>query len=151
MKSKRIEFTNEGYIEIQQQLRVWEKKRENAVEELATARAMGDLSENAAYTAARRKLSGIDYQIRRHKMLVKNGVVVEKPIDAVGLGSLVTINDGTGEKTYTIVGTAESDLASGRLSQFSPIGRSLMGKKAGETVRVRIPAGERSITIITIA
>lgn len=151
MKSKRIEFTNEGYIEIQQQLRDWEKKREDAVKELATARAMGDLSENAAYTAARRKLSGIDYQIRRLKMLIKNGVVIEKPTDKIGLGSIVTIDDGTGPKQYTIVGTVESDLASGRLSQFSPIGKSLMGKKPGETVTVRIPAGEKSIQVIAIS
>lgn len=150
-KPQAVEFTKQGFEKIHQELSEWETKREAAVKDLATARAMGDLSENAAYTAARRRLSGVDYQIRRLKMLVRTGVVVEAPEGEVGLGSTVAVKTETGEQTYTIVGGQESDILNGKLSQFSPIGKALMGKKEGQTAIARTPVGEKHLTILRIS
>ncbi len=149
-KPQAVEFTRSGFEKIQQELGEWEAKREAAVKDLASARAMGDLSENAAYTAARRRLSGVDYQIRRLKMLVRTGVVVEAPEGEVGLGSTVTVQTDSGEQTYTIVGGQESDILNGKLSQFSPIGKALMGKKEGQSAVARTPVGEKQLTVIRI-
>jgi transcription elongation factor GreA len=149
-KPQAVEFTRAGFEKIQQELSEWEAKREAAVKDLATARTMGDLSENAAYTAARRRLSAVDYQIRRLKMLVRTGVIVEPPKGEVGIGSIVTVQTDSGEQTYTIVGGQESDILNGKLSQFSPIGKALMGKKEGQITIARTPIGEKQLTVLRI-
>ena len=145
-----IDVTEAGFKQLQQELKEWESKREGAVKELAIARAMGDLSENAAYTAARRKLNGVDYQVRRLKRVLAQARVIAKPTNGIGLGSFVTYTLNGIKCSYEIVGSVESDITNGKLSQFSPIGKALMGKNAGTEITAMTPSGKKAIKILTV-
>lgn len=152
MSTKRyIDFTKAGYDALKKKYEELQKERKAAVENLAIARAMGDLSENAAYTAARRKLSSVDYQIRSASRMLAQARIIEAPTNgSIGLGSTVTIQNQQGEQTFQIVGTAESDLHAGKLSQFSPLGKALMGKHTGAHITVYAPAGRMEYDVIHV-
>jgi transcription elongation factor GreA len=146
-----VQVTAAGLEQLKKDLIDWEAKRTVAVKELATARAMGDLSENAAYTAARRKLNGVDYQVRRLKRIIPNAQVIEKPEKGIGLGSTVECLFNGKTVTYSIVGGVESDLMTGKLSQFSPVGKALMGHDEGETVEVTTPGGVSKVEVVKVS
>ncbi|MEN9327809.1 MAG: transcription elongation factor GreA [Candidatus Parcubacteria bacterium] len=150
-KEKKIHFTRDGLEKIQKEHDLLVHQRKDAVTNLSIARAMGDLSENAAYTAARRKLSTMDGQIRRLAQVIRNAEIVEVNFKGfVELGCSVTISDGKTERTFMIVGGYESDIVNNKLSQFSPIGKAVMGKKKGEQVIVLAPAGVIKYTITDV-
>lgn len=152
MKNPSIPFTKEGYAKIQKEYDDLQTTRKDAVVELARARDMGDRSENAAYKVARQRLSSIDSRIRHLGRLLRFGKIVEPPkTGEVGIGSTVVIDDGTSQKTFTIVGSYESDISNGKLSCYSPIGKALMGKKVYDEIRVFVPAGELRYKITSIA
>ena len=151
-KPPNIQFTKQGFEKVQKEYEELQKQREQAVKELATASAMGDRSENAAYKVARQKLGAIDRQIRHTSMLVRFGKVVEREFTGkVDIGCMVKVYDGKSERLYTIVGGYESDIMHGKLSCFSPIGKSLMGKQVGEQVKVHVPVGELTLNIIDVS
>ena len=151
MRDPQIPFTKEGYEKIQKEYDELHVTRKDAVIELARARDMGDRSENAAYKVARQRLSSIDSRIRHLGRLLRFGKIVEPPkTEEVGIGSTVVIDDGMSHKTYTIVGSYESDIPNGKLSCYSPIGKALMGKKLHEEIRVLAPAGQLRYRIISI-
>jgi transcription elongation factor GreA len=146
------QFTKAGYEALQKEQAELLAKRPEAVEDLRKAREMGDLSENGYYKAARAKLSEIDSRLRHLKHLLHFGKIIEPQSgDRVTFGSKVTINDGRQDRTFTIVGKEESDPMQGKLSEASPIGKALMGKKAGDTVEVDIPAGKVTYKIVKIS
>jgi transcription elongation factor GreA len=112
---------------------------------------MGDLSENAAYKAARMELSAIDRQIRRLTYLLRYGVIVEKHGSAeVDFGSRVTLDNGKTKMTFDLVGGYESDPKQEKLSVFSPIGKAILHKHVGDAVTVHAPVGEINYTIVEI-
>ena len=151
-KPPKIQFTKEGYAKVQKEHDELKEKRKIAVQELATASAMGDRSENAAYKVGRQKLSGIDRQIRHTAMLLRFGVVTEREFTGkVDIGCNATIDNGKETKEYSIVGGYESDLATGKISCFSPIGKALMHKKVDDIVHVPVPAGTLVLTIKEVA
>ena len=126
-------------------------KRPAAVTDLAKARNMGDLSENGYYKAARFKLSDIDRRLRQLKHMLRYAKIAEKSQSSVvEVGSTVIVTDGSTEKTYHIVGGHESNPKEQKLSHYSPIGKALLGKKAGDTITISIPAGDITLTIKTI-
>lgn len=148
---KKIQFTKEGYENVKKEHAQLTAQRVGAVQELSTARDMGDRSENAAYKSARWKLSSIDKRLRHLKNLIKYGEIVEKEFNGkADIGSHVTLSDGKDTHEYTLVGGFESDIMKGKLSINSPIGKALMGKKAGETIIVNIPSGMAAYKIIDI-
>lgn len=148
---KKIEFTQEGLNKVQQEIEELNKKRPDVLDRLHTARQQGDLSENGAYKAARAELSGLDSRLRHLTHLVENAVVFEKTSsDTVGIGNTVVVKQGDKEYSYTIVGGYESNPLEGKISTYSPIGKALVGKKAGDTVDVEVPAGKISYTILSI-
>ncbi|MFQ5663629.1 MAG: GreA/GreB family elongation factor [Terriglobia bacterium] len=123
--------------------------------ELARARALGDLNENAEYKFAkeRQHLVGMRLQQLRKRVADLSLINLAKiPRDRVGYGSRVTLVDTErgGEVNYQLVTSEESDISQGLLSTTSPIGRALMGKPAGEVVRVETPAGARSFEIVRL-
>jgi transcription elongation factor GreB len=129
-------------------------ERPRIVQEVADAAAQGDRSENAEYIYGKKKLREID---RRMHFLTKRleKVVVVDPAeqrgDKVFFGATVEVEEETGaRRTYQIVGEDESDSGAGRISWRSPVGRSLLGKRAGDVVVVRRPAGETEIEIVAI-
>lgn len=149
---KPILFTKDGYEKKLAELKLLQEKRIPAVAELQFARDQGDRSENGAYKAARWKLSGIDSQIRRINAILRTAQVVAKPSDSkIGLGSEIQVIWNEEKKNFTIVGQEESDLSQGRISQFSPIGKALIGKEAGQTIDILVPAGKQVIEIVTVA
>lgn len=153
----KYELSKSGYEKLLIERNKLDKDRELAAEDLAKARAMGDLSENGYYKAARAKLSSIDSRIRRVNLLLKYAVVIEKKgNDKVEFGSKVTVemNDPTTLKLrrtrFEIVGREESNPRERKISNASPIGKALIGKSKGDKVKVKIPAGEVEYEVIGI-
>ena len=133
-----IVFTKSGYSSLQPKLDELFKKRERVLIELQRAREQGDLSENGAYKAARFELGDTDRAIRTLQHQIKYGKAVEPPKDGtIGVGSTVRLVRSDGKEfNYTIVGTYEADPMNGKISIESPMGKTLMGKKAGDEVIV---------------
>lgn len=151
MIKEKIEFSREGYEKLEKDLDALTERRKEAVVNLRTAREMGDLSENAAYKAARWELSAVDRQMRRVSYLLKMGKVVETRNEGiVDFGRRITLNDGKKEIIFTLVGSFESDPSVDKLSIASPVGRAIMGKKRGEKVEVITPSGYIHYTIVNI-
>ncbi len=142
-KIKRIPVTQEGYERLVSDLKALKESRPKAVETLSDARKMGDLSENGLYTAAKMRLRGIDSQIFRLNIQIKLAdIIKENKNDVVGLGSRVEVSDGQNIRTFYIVGDYEADPKNNKISSRSPIGRSLIGKKMGDSVEVSVPSGK---------
>ena len=123
--------------------------------EIAKARAHGDLSENAEYHAAKERQGMVNARLGQLRARLRELSMVDMsriPRDRVGLGSSVTVLDLQKEEeiTYQLVTSEEADVAKGRISTTSPIGRGLIGKKVGETVKVQIPGGIRDMEIIQL-
>lgn len=150
-KPQPIQFTQAGYTEIEKKYELLKTQRAAAVNELTTASALGDRSENAAYKVARQKLNAVDRELRHLSFLIRYGIVVAPTThNQVELGTQVTVQQNSTQKTYLIVGGYESDIHAGKISCFSPIGKALMGKKKGEIVEVITPNGKIQLHILSI-
>ncbi|CAH2717239.1 MULTISPECIES: transcription elongation factor GreA [Neobacillus] len=130
-------------------------KRKEVVERIKIARSFGDLSENSEYDSAKEEQAFVEGRITTLENMVRNAkIIAESEIvgDSVILGRSVTfveLPDGD-EETYTIVGSAEADPFEGKISNDSPIAKSLLGKKVGDQVSVQTPGGEMSVRIVNI-
>jgi len=150
-KEANIPFTKEGYQKLLEEREKLLAERPIAVEHLRKAREMGDLSENGYYKASRAKLSFLDAQLRRSERLVKLGIIVESTgNETADIGNTVTINDGTKDFNFTIVGGYESDPLHHTISHVSPIGKALLGKKEHDIITVHAPAGDKTYTVVKI-
>ncbi len=123
--------------------------------ELERARALGDLRENAEYQAAKERKDYLMARLGQMKKRLADASMLnlEKiPHDEIAFGSKVTLKDlqRDAEVVYTLVSAEESDVSQGKISVSSPIGRSLMGKKRGDTVEVKTPAGVREFEILNL-
>ncbi|RJQ37860.1 transcription elongation factor GreA [Candidatus Microgenomates bacterium] len=144
-------FTKEGFENLKIEYKTILDSRKEAIEAVSRARELGDLSENGFYKSAKAKLSSIHFNLRRLNFLIKNALVAEKPLTGiVGVTSKVTISDGENFKNYTIVGKYESDPFENKISNESPIGKALIGKREGESFKVATPKGEVIYKIIKI-
>jgi transcription elongation factor GreA len=129
--------------------------RNELPKEIQRARAHGDLSENAEYHAAKERQRLVEARLAQLKQRLRNLSMVDLsriPRDRVGLGSTVVVLDlrRQEEITYKLVTSEEADAASGRISTSSPIGRGLLGKTVGDTVRIEIPGGVRELEILEL-
>jgi transcription elongation factor GreA len=129
--------------------------RNELPKEILKARAHGDLSENAEYHAAKERQRLVDARLAQLKQRLRELSMVDLsriPRDRVGLGSTVVVLDldRQEEITYKLVTSEEADVASGRISTSSPIGRGLLGKAVGDTVRIEIPGGVRELEILEL-
>jgi len=123
--------------------------------EIAKARAHGDLSENAEYHAAKERQGMVNARLGQLRARLRELSMIDFsriPRDRVGLGSSVTVLDlDKDEKlTYKLVTSEEADVAKGRISTTSPIGKGLLGKQVGDTVKVTIPGGVREMEIVEL-
>jgi transcription elongation factor GreB len=129
-------------------------ERPRVVQEVADAAAQGDRSENAEYIYGKKKLREIDRRMHFLTKRLEKAVVVdpaEQRGEKIFFGATVEVEEESGARhTYQIVGEDEIDSAVGRISWRSPVGRALLGKRAGDVVIVRRPAGEVEIEIITV-
>ncbi|WP_071460216.1 transcription elongation factor GreA [Bacillus massilinigeriensis] len=130
-------------------------KRKEVVERIKIARSFGDLSENSEYDSAKEEQAFVEGRITTLENMIRNAKIIAEDdlkSDSVTLGVSVTfveLPDGD-EETYTIVGSAEADPFEGKISNDSPIAKSLMGKKVGDQVAVQTPGGEMNVRITSI-
>ncbi len=151
-KQKALVFTQEGYENLQKEQAALLVKRKDVIETLKKAREMGDLSENGLYKAARFELGDTDRKLRRAKIMLKQATIVTKNTsDSVGIGSVVSISVDGKEYAYTIVGDFEADPGNKKISQNSPIGRALMGRKVGDRISFSAPSGNIVYTLLKIS
>ncbi len=146
-------LTPEGLKKIRKEL-VWrkgEKRREIAVR-LAAAVEKGDLTENAEYTTAKEEQMFNEGKIQELEVLLRSVEVIEShPSDGiVAVGSKVTVLINHQKQIYQLVGSPEADPTSGKISYESPIGQILIGKRAGETIKVQAPRGKIKYKIIKV-
>lgn len=158
MNPKKIYLTPKGLEDLKNEHNsLTNTKRPEIVTRLAAAREMGDLSENAEYTAAREELAFIDGRIDELEMLLKQAVVIENGNhpngDTVDLGSQVTIKIANRDKNeiFTLVGEWEADPAEKKISHESPLGKALLGKTIGDEIEVEAPAGKMIYKVISIS
>lgn len=131
-------------------------KRPALAKQLKEAIAQGDLSENADYSDAKEQQAFLEGRIQYLENLLRNATIIEEDRDETPLeiqvGAEVTIeSDGDSEETYRIVGAAEADPRNGRISNESPMGAALLGRRKGDRVRVQTPGGEWEVRIKKIA
>lgn len=142
-------LSSEAVAELRAEAERLEKvSRPRAVSDLTRAREMGDLSENAAYTEAKGRLFGIDRRLAEIRDRLKNAVVIQKGAAEDGsarLGATVRVRVNGKEKEYELTGAAETNPLSGRVSHHSPLGAALMGRKAGEVIKVQAANGKEVI------
>lgn len=128
-------------------------RRKKVAENLEYAKKLGDLSENAEYHEARQEQAEIEDRINYLEGVLKNAIITDGYHgEGVGIGSTIKIKkDGESEaKTYKIVGSEEADMLQGKLSNLSPLGSALIGKKKGDSVTVNTPKGKINYSIINI-
>lgn len=143
-----LNFTKEGWENFKKEQDELTKKRPEAVARMAEMRAQGDLSENAGYHAAKQTVASIDRRLRELKIYLRFGKIIESNNKGyVDLGSTVTVSDGAEDMEFMIVGPTEANPLDGKLSNKSPIGSALMGKRVGEKVEIKVPAGTVNYTI----
>ena len=151
--AEEVLLTKEGKEELEKRLDYLKvTKRAEITERIKTAREFGDLSENAEYDAAKNEQAMIEGEILEIEDKLKRAVIIKDTASKKGqvsLGSKVDfIDEEIGELlTYEIVGTTEADVEQGRISNESPIGNALLGRKAGDTVRVVVPSGITTLII----
>ncbi len=152
----RFPITREGYNRLRTELqRLEREERPRVIQAIAEAREHGDISENAEFEAAKERQALVEGKINDlHSKLGQCEIVEvsEGSVDRVIFGSTVDLEDlDTGEEArYRLVGPYEADLAQGTISVTSPIGQALIGKEAGDDVRVQTPGGVKNLEILDI-
>ncbi len=155
MADKPVHLTPEGREKLQKELDfLISVKRPEVAEAIHSAKEEGDISENSAYDAAKEQQAFVEGRILQIEQMLKNAAIIETHAwtGVVVLGSKITVVEkgSRDEEDYQIVGPAEADPAKGRISNESPVGRALMGKKKGDQVIVKTPAGERQLKLIQV-
>ena len=150
--NKKFSLTKEGVEELTKELEQLIAERGPVAEKIKTAREFGDLSENAEYQSARQDQERLETRIAEVEHILNNVEIIAKPKgdSKVQLGSTVTLKNGT-TKTFQVVGTVEADPLSGKISDESPIGQALLGKKLGEEVEIKTPAETATYKITDIS
>lgn len=147
-------ITKIGKQELEAELAELIAQRKEIAEEVATAREFGDLRENSEYDAARKKQGLAESRISEIENILQNAVIIGSGDDGkIGLGSSVSLKNIENDKVvkYAIVGAVEANPLEGKISNESPIGIQLMGKKLGENVEITTPKGVTKYEVIEIA
>jgi transcription elongation factor GreA len=156
-KGKQMLYTQQGYQELVDELQYLKiEKREKIKNDIAVARSFGDLSENSEYDEARNEQAKNEARIKELEELLENAVILdESSIDTsvVSLGSNVKVynNAMAMEMTYDLVGSNEANPMEGKISDQSPIGAALIGKRAGDEIEVEVPNGTVSMKILEVS
>ena len=152
MNTKPVYLTAEGLEKLKAELNeLIAVDRPRVAARIHEAKLDGDLSENAEYEDAKQEQSFLEGRIATLELQLRNAAVIEKSNgDSVGIGSKVVIKGADGEETFTIVGSAEAAPRDGRISNESPVGAALMGRKKGDKVTVNAPAGPIEYTLVRI-
>lgn len=149
---KKFLLTREGVTELEQEVAGLIAERGPVADSIKTAREFGDLSENAEYQSARQAQEKLEARISEIEHILQNVEVIAKPKgdSKVQIGSTVTLKNGV-TKTFQVVGTVEADPLNGKISDESPIGQALLGKKLGDQVEIVTPAETSTYKITEIS
>ncbi|MBQ8311052.1 MAG: transcription elongation factor GreA [Clostridia bacterium] len=156
-KGKQMLYTQQGYQELVDELhRRTHEEREKIKNDIAVARSFGDLSENAEYDEARNDQAKNEARIKELEELIENAVILdESNIDTgvVSLGSSVKVLnlDMNAEFVYDLVGSNESNPMDGKISDQSPIGAALIGRRSGDEVNVAVPNGTVRLKLLEVS
>jgi len=152
---KAYQLTPAGKLELEKELEELKSRRGLIAQKIADARDYGDLSENAEYSEARNEQAQVESRIAEIEEILQNASLItgsKKKSGAIELGVTVDLHHAETKKkvTYTIVGSVEADPLEGKISDESPIGQALMGKKVGEKVTIVTPSGNVGYEIAAI-
>ncbi len=154
--SKKYVMTYEGIKKLEDELEYLKTvKRREIMEKIKVALSFGDLSENSEYDSAKNEQAFVEGRIVQLENMLKNATIVDEeeiPPGVVGIGSIVKVKDYDfdEEVEYLIVGSAEADPINNKISNESPVGKGLVGKKAGDVVEVQVPDGVSKYQILSI-
>ena len=156
MENKKITLTTEGLQKLEDELEYLKtKKRKEVSEKIKVALGFGDLSENSEYDEAKNEQAQVEIRINELENMLKNAKVFDESSlskDVIHIGSnVVIVDDKKNEFSYKIVGYAQADPDAGKISDESPVGKALLGKKVGDDVQVEAPIGIRSFTVKAIS
>jgi transcription elongation factor GreA len=157
MKQKEFFLTSEGYLELETELNYLKTdKRNEVLNSLKEARALGDLSENAEYDSAREEQAKLEARIKEVEYILEHATIIDDAQtekDKVTIGSTVSLQyDGDDEvEEYRIVGSQEADPFNNKISNESPIAMAILGKKVGDMAEVDSPNGTYKVKIVKVA
>jgi transcription elongation factor GreA len=153
--AKEIVLTREGYDKLRDELETLQTtRRQEVAARISQAREFGDISENSEYDDAKNEQAMLEAQIAQLEERLREARVIEEgelTSEEVVLGSHVTLDGPMGKETYQVVGSAEADPEEKRLSNESPIGKAIMGRRKGDKVPVVTPGGQISVKIVEIS
>jgi transcription elongation factor GreA len=148
---KLYQITEEGKRELEEELEELKSRRGAIADKIAEARDFGDLSENAEYDSAREEQGLVESRIAEIEDILLNAELIKGGSKTkVSLGSKVELKTGKKTVIYTVVGPVEADPIEGKISNESPIGLALMGKKVGDKASIKTPKGEIEYEIVKI-
>ncbi|HKF77644.1 MAG TPA: transcription elongation factor GreA [Candidatus Dormibacteraeota bacterium] len=155
MDERPVLLTKGGLQRIQEELdRLVLVRRPEVAERIRQAREFGDIAENAEYTEAKNEQGLVEGRIQTLEGMIRNAVVIEeepREPGVAGVGASVTVTTEDGDETYAIVGAAEADPLHGMISNESPLGRALLGHRAGDEVEWTSPAGTSRVRILAVS
>lgn len=157
MATKQTVLTDEGLRKLEEELELLKTvKRKEMADKIKTARSFGDLSENSEYDEAMNEQAIVESRISQIEAILKNVVILDESelkTDEVGIGSKVLIKDleFKDEIEYQIVSSTEANPEEGKISDESPVGKAIVGKKSGQTVTVDTPGGSYKLKILKIS
>ena len=148
-------LTPQGLAKLEAELQDLTTVRRHAVaDRIQKAKEMGGTVDNAEYDEAKNEQAFIEGRILTLENLIHNAKIISGPAKNSGVvqvGSTVTVRNNEGKRQkYVIIGTAEADPAQGKISNLSPIGKALLGKRAGEVMEVTVPAGKIELEIVAV-
>lgn len=148
---KSINITEEGRTALQKELAELISERPAISERIATARAFGDLSENEEYSSARAEQKRAETRILEIEDILKNAHIIQSSSsDKITIGTTVTVEANSKQQIFSIVGPVEANPLEGKISNESPIGKILLGRKVGESAELHTPKGTTIYKIIEI-
>ncbi len=154
MTNQETFLTPEGFDKLEEELNHLKTvRRPEVAQAIHEAKMDGDVSENAGYEEAKRQQAFLEGRIMTVETMLKNAVIIESngPSDTVILGSQVTVvEEGLDPETYIIVGSAEANPGDGRISNESPLGKALIGHRAGDKVEFDTPGGQVEMELLRI-
>jgi transcription elongation factor GreA len=154
INNKPAYLSREGLAKLREELdELVNVRRAEVAARIHEAKEHGDVSENAEYEDAKNAQAFVEGRIQALSALIKNAVMIEEnqSTSHVQIGSTVVLESADGREKYTIVGSAEAAPADGKISNESPVGRALLGRKKGDTVSVSVPAGDQTYKIVSIS
>ena len=151
---KDVYLTADGFMKLEEELDYLKKEnRLEVIKALKEARALGDLSENAEYDAARNEQAVVEARIREIEVILENANIIQDGgKDVVSIGTTVTLKyeGDDDEEEYKIVGSQEADPMLNRISNESPIAKAILGSKTGDVVEVESPTGKYKVEIVKV-